>query len=191
VEKAISPEGNPWTLAGTVVTGKVDRLEQHPALGIRLIDFKTSSPWDAQKRKRRTVSEHHLTPLRKSQSKEDFPAWSLARQSDESTLRWADLQLPLYCLALAKLYPAERVVTAHATLGRTEADVGLDVWEALEGSLIESAQACAEGVIQQVQRRVFWPPVENAGRGDEFDEMLFGDPLMAVDPTALVEGAKA
>jgi ATP-dependent helicase/nuclease subunit B len=185
VETPISPEGDPWTLAGMTVSGTVDRVERHERLGVRLIDFKTASPYDSQRRTRRSVEEYHLSRLKRGEDPSAYPAWQLTRLAGGEPARWTDLQLPLYRLAMARRFPGEAITTAHVTLGKTKVDIGLDPWPALDGAQLESAKACAEGVIAAVRERVFWPPSEKLRYGDEFGRLFLGDPLAAVDPRRL------
>lgn len=189
-ESRISPEDDPWTLGGMKITGTVDRVERHDEHGIRLLDFKTHSPYDAAKRARKTVEEYHVARLKRAESPSDFPEWKLTRFSSGADGRWIDLQLPLYRLAMERRYPGEAISTAHVTLGKTKADIGLDVWPELEGPLLERARACAEGVTAAIRAREFWPPAERLPFGDDFGKLFFGDPLEAVEESALLAAAE-
>ena len=180
-ETRISPDGDPWTLDGMMISGVVDRMERHEQFGVRLIDFKTYSPYNSVKRERRTVEEYHLTNIKRTEHAEDFPQWSLTQNSNGEPARWTDLQLPLYRLAMERRYPGEKIQTAYATLGKTKIDIALDPWPALEGPQLASAKACAEGIINAVRQRTFWPPTEKVRYADDFDALFFGDPIKAVD----------
>jgi len=184
-ETRISPEDDPWTLAGMTINGTVDRVERHNQLGVRLIDFKTRSAFDVQKKMRKTVENYHLTPLKRGEEPESHPAWSLVTSSDGTAARWVDLQLPLYRLAMERRFPGEKITTAHVTLSKTKPEVGLDEWSGLDGPLLDSALACAEGVINAIRVRAFWPPSEKLPYGDDFGALFFGEPLEAVDPSLL------
>lgn len=184
-ETYISPKDEPWTLADMIVTGVVDRVERHEQLGIRLIDFKTHSVFDAQSKSRRTVEDYHLQPLKRSEDPELLPEWRLALRSDGKTGRWTRLQLPLYRLAMGKRFPGEKITTAHVTLSKTKPEIDLDEWPGLDGALLEGARACAEGVIAAIRNREFWPPAEKLPYGDDFGHLFFGEPLEAVDPSLL------
>jgi len=184
-ETRISPEGNPWQIGPMIISGIVDRVERHPQLGIRLIDFKTYSPSTAHKGERKGVEDYHLTKLKRSEDPALLASWSLTTNSQGEVARWSDLQLPLYHLAMQHRYPNEKIHTAYATLGKTKGDVGIDAWTDLEGSQLESAQACAEGIINSVLSRHFWPPVEKVPFEDDFDPLFFGDALKAVDASLI------
>jgi ATP-dependent helicase/nuclease subunit B len=184
-ETRISPEGNPWQIGPMIVSGIVDRVERHPQLGIRLIDFKTYSPSTAQKGERKGVEDYHLTKLKRTEDPALLAPWSLTTSSQGHAVRWSDLQLPLYHLAMQQRYPNEKIHTAYATLGKTKGDVGIDAWPDLEGHQLESAKACAEGIISAVLSRHFWPPAEKVPFADDFDPLFFGDPLKAVDASLI------
>jgi ATP-dependent helicase/nuclease subunit B len=180
-ETRISPEGNPWQIGPMIISGIVDRVERHPQLGIRLIDFKTYSPSAAHKGERKAVEDYHLTKLKRSEDPALLLPWSLTTTSQGEAARWSDLQLPLYHLAMQQRYPNEKIHTAYATLGKTKGDVGIDAWTDLEGAQLESAQACAVGIINAIRSRHFWPPVEKVPFEDDLDSLFFGDALKAVD----------
>ncbi|HBJ86601.1 MAG TPA: hypothetical protein DDZ88_22640 [Verrucomicrobiales bacterium] len=184
-ETRISTKEEPWTLAGMIVSGVVDRVERHEQLGVRLIDFKTRSAFDVQKKIRKTVENYHLTPLKRGEEPESHHAWSLVTSSDGTASRWVDLQLPLYRLAMERRFPGEKITTAHVTLSKTKPEIGLDEWPGLEGPLLDSARACAEGIIAAIRERQFWPPSEKLPYGDDFGSLFFGEPLEAVDPSLL------
>lgn len=184
-ETRISPEGDPWQIDGMTVSGVVDRVERHPDRGVRLIDFKTYSPYNSVKRERRSVEEYHLALIKRTEEAADFPEWSLTQNSKGADARWTDLQLPLYRLSMERRYPGARIHTAYATLGKTKIDIALDPWPELEGERLASARTCAEGIIQAIRQRDFWPPARKTTYESEFDVLFFGDALKAVDAGAI------
>lgn len=185
-ETRISPEGDPWMIADMVISGVVDRVERHEKQGIRLIDFKTYSPSSAKNGDRRSVEDYHLAKIKRTEDESSFPAWVLTRNRDGELARWIDLQLPLYRLAMERRHPGEKIQTAYATLGKTKADISVDEWPELEGAQLDSARACAEGVINAVRSKTFWPPAEKLPYTDPFGSLFFGDVLAAVDPSELL-----
>ena len=188
-EAPISPEGDAWTIGETVIRGVVDRIEEHPQHGIRLVDFKTYSPTAAGTGDHKSVEDYHLAKIKRTEDAASFAPWQLCQNSQGEEARWTDLQLPLYRMAMERRFPGRVIQTAYATLGRTKADVTLDVWPGLEGPLLESARECAEGVLAAIHARRFWPPAEKLPYGDDFGHLFFGDPLAAVDSSALVAAA--
>jgi ATP-dependent helicase/nuclease subunit B len=184
-ETPLSPEADPWKISDMIVSGVVDRVERHEEHGIRLIDFKTHSPSTALGGDRKHVEEYHLARLKRSESEENFPSWMLTQNSLGETVRWTNLQLPLYRLAMERHHAGEKIHTAYANLGKTKADVSLDSWLDLEGRLLESARTCADGIVSSIRARAFWPPTEKLTYGDDFGHLFFGDPQMAVDPSLI------
>lgn len=184
-ETRLSPKDDPWQLAGMTISGRIDRIEQHARHGVRLIDFKTRSTFDAAKKMRKTVENHHIVSLKRTEEAESFSAWSLVTSSEGAASRWSDLQLPLYRLAMERRFPGEKITTAHVTLSKTKPEIGLDAWSTLDDALLESARMCAEGVITAIRQRQFWPPAEKLPYGDDFEALFLGEPLDAVDASQL------
>lgn len=181
-EASFGFEDAPFELDGVAIRGRIDRIEEHPEKGLRVIDFKTHSPY--QSNKFRSVEAYHLAPLSRNDDPENYPEWRIGTNHEGKDCRWNDLQLPLYLLAMREQLGSGQVIqTAHATLGQSQRDVVLDCWEGLEGELLESAHACARGVIASVKEQIFWPPTRDALRWDDYKELL-GD-----DPEETVEGA--
>ncbi|MEM7698392.1 MAG: PD-(D/E)XK nuclease family protein [Verrucomicrobiota bacterium] len=185
-EEAFGSEGWPFELSGITIRGRIDRIDHHPEHGFRVIDFKTLSPM--QGGKLRGVAEYHLSPLKKADAPEDFPEWQLVEH--EGTLkRWTDLQIPLYRLAMASQSDdrAESPITCgYATLGKSEPEVRLDLWEDLDAELLESARRCAIGALESIRSGRFWPPMsEPPPRWDPYSEILGADPSATIDPALL------
>jgi len=184
-ETRLSPKDDPWSLSGMTISGRIDRIERHEQFGVRLIDFKTRSAFDVQKKTRKTVENYHLTSLKRGEDPDSLPAWSLVTSNEGVNSRWIDLQLPLYRLAMERRFPGERITTAHVTLSKTKPEIGLDEWVGLDGSLLDSARDCAEGIITAIRERQFWPPAEKLPYSDDFGALFFGEPLQAVDASLL------
>jgi len=134
---------------------------------------------------RKTVENHHIVSLKRTEEAESFSAWSLVTSSEGAASRWSDLQLPLYRLAMERRFPGEKITTAHVTLSKTKPEIGLDAWDTLDGALLESARVCAESVITAIRQRQFWPPAEKLPYGDDFEALFLGEPLDAVDASQL------
>ncbi len=190
-ETPLSTDDHPFALAGRVISGRIDRIEEHEDGRLRVFDFKTHAVYDSGKHRNRTVSEYHIAPIKRTEDPESFPEWARVENADGKAARWVDLQIPLYRLALAQRFPGREIEAGHIALGPTEAEVVLDVWEGLDAELLESAKACAEGVIEAVKARTFWPPAERLPWSDPFEELLFGEPEESVDPAALLDSPDA
>lgn len=185
VESSLHSEETPFLLAGMSVHGRIDRIEEHPKHGLRVLDFKTSS---VLKDGKKTV-DSHLGNLRRAESPEDCKAWQLVTLTDkkgkEKTMKWIDLQIPLYCIGLAERYPGCPITAGYAALGDTEDAVGLDVWGDLDDELLRHAKECAEGVITSIQKGIFWPPMDRPPSWDTFADILFPTPIATVDASGV------
>ena len=74
-------------------------------------------------------------------------------------MRWTDLQLPLYVLALRNQFPNTPVNAGYVCLPKTQADVEFALWPALAApELLASAEACALAAADAILARRFWPP---------------------------------
>lgn len=166
----LSDEEFAFEILGMPVRGRIDRVERHPDLGFRVFDFKTFSPMEYNRIK--TVDRYHLTSLKRSEDPDMFPDWALCQDEKGKWLRWVDLQVPLYRIALGERFPDTPVSAGYVTLGKTESEVRIDVWESLNEERLASARACAEGVIESIRNRNFWPPNEQMPAWDEFREIL-------------------
>lgn len=185
-EAAFGTDEWPFEIDGMPIRGRIDRIEEHPELGLRVIDFKTGNSFKAKKH---VAADSHLTALKRNESPEDFEAWSLFEDEGGKVKRWTDLQLPLYLLAVRPLHPARPLTAAYVTLGQTQPEVAVEPWEELGGELLESARNCAVGIVQAVRSGIFWPARDLDVPWDDFGEILAPDSASTVDPRLLL-GAK-
>jgi ATP-dependent helicase/nuclease subunit B len=185
-EVAFGTDDWPFQIDGMPVRGRIDRIEEHPELGLRVIDFKTGNGYKAKKH---VAADSHLTALKRNESPKDFEAWSLFEDEAGKVKRWTDLQLPLYLMAVGPLHPGRPLTAAYVTLGQTQPEVALEPWEELGGELLESARICAAGIVHAVRSGVFWPAKDLNVPWDDFKEMFVPDAASAVDPRLLL-GAK-
>lgn len=124
----IRVDGVPFT-----ITGKIDRIDVHPQLGHRIMDYKTGdsgkSP-DKTHRRRVAGGQSHA---------------------------WLDLQLPLYLDLAEALGVGRGAEVGYFNLPKKEADTGFVAagWDAAE---LEEATALRDEVIRKVRAGVFWPP---------------------------------
>ena len=174
-----------WTFVidGMPVTGRIDRIERHPAEGLRVFDFKTLSPMENGRRK--TVDRFHLVNVKRTEDPGTFPDWARTVDAKGRELRWIDLQVPLYHLALSRRFPGESITAGYVTLGRTAEEIALDLWHDLDESILNSALDCAVGVTRAIRGGIFWPPNEQMPEWDEFRAMLSPTAAVAVDAGAL------
>ena len=177
VESYLAPKDEPFSIGGMAIHGMIDRIESHPKLGLRIIDFKT-------KKKPTPVDEAHLKRLTRNETSADFPDWAVVSHNGKDH-HWVNLQVPIYLLALRERFPNRILTSGYVALGMAQNGVRLDLWEDLSDELLESARQCALGVITGIQGKHFWPPSEKV-RYDDFKDILFNDPEAAVNPLNLL-----
>ncbi|MCF3649975.1 PD-(D/E)XK nuclease family protein [Synoicihabitans lomoniglobus] len=144
------------------VRGKIDRIDRHDDGRVRVIDYKTSdapaAPLDA-----------HLGRVREADlARPEWLRWEWAGKEK----RWVDLQLPLYCRALAADYGTE-LSCAYFNLSKAVGETDLSFWPEGDPALQAAAEACAEHIAAAIGAGEFWPPVEEMGWGDEDWATLF------------------
>ncbi|MCH2063023.1 MAG: PD-(D/E)XK nuclease family protein [Roseibacillus sp.] len=176
-ESDLDSEDAPWIVNGIRITGKIDRIERQSSdESLRVLDFKTG--------RLKTPRAAHLRNLRGNEDPSQLPPWMMV-SGGKRMQRWIDLQLPLYLLALRARGGQEPMAAGYVTLGRAKSEVALELWEDLDEDLLTAAMNCAEGVIDSITARRFWPPAERMD-WDDFETILLGDPGRAIDPVNLL-----
>jgi ATP-dependent helicase/nuclease subunit B len=147
-------------VGGLEVRGTIDRIDRHEPSGAwRVLDYKTS---DTAMPPHRT----HLRPFRPGD--ERLPPWMRMTVYGREMV-WADLQLPVYLRALSRELPTGAAVDCgYVNLPKATGETALALWPELTGSLLSSAQACAEGVAAKILEGEFWPPAEIDPERDPF-----------------------
>ncbi|MEX1016723.1 MAG: PD-(D/E)XK nuclease family protein, partial [Phycisphaeraceae bacterium] len=132
----ITVDDQPFTLSG-----RIDRIDHHPDLGYRIIDYKTG---DTAKRPEQT---HH--------------------KKVDGQPTWTDLQLPLYLDLAHPLGVHGKVELGYMNLPKKLADVRLHV-AAWDGDALDDARATRDAVIRHLRNHTFWPPSAPPTFADEF-----------------------
>jgi ATP-dependent helicase/nuclease subunit B len=165
------------------IMARIDRIDRHRDSGrLRVLDYKTGAVDGVEKAHRSQVSAstklpNHVPP--------DCPViHSAGRRGKPASVRWINLQLPLYAVALVgngEPLPEP----SYFTLGSTEADVGIQCWTDFDEVDLAAARDCAEWVVGKIAARTFWPPAEKV-RYDDFAALTAGRPLeeMFAEPPA-------
>ena len=86
---------------------------------------------------------------------------------------------------MAECFSAGNIYSGWRPLGKTEAEVRIDVWDSLDETSIASARTCAQGVIAAIRKGIFWPPSEQLPDWDEHRDSLSPTAAEAVDPEGL------
>ncbi len=158
-------------IEGVLVRGKIDRIDRHRQTGrIRIMDYKTSE-------KAGKPEDAHLGSLSKDR---EWPEYARVEVSGREK-RWTDLQLPLYAMLLSS-DPGlpEPFELGYFNLPKALNDTGVVLWNNFSQALLESANACARGVINDIKSRRFWPPSPKTWH-DEFESLFTADPALCVN----------
>ncbi|WP_432798898.1 PD-(D/E)XK nuclease family protein [Poriferisphaera sp. WC338] len=124
----IEVDGEPFE-----IRGKIDRVDEHPEYGLRLLDYKTSD-----------IGKHPEQVHRKG------------RKDAKS---WIDFQLPLYEVIARGQGLSGQMQMGYVNLPRKSEEAGMKLADWSDEVLVEAREACNE-IIRQVRGRVFWPPAE-------------------------------
>ncbi len=159
-----------FRIGGLVIRGTIDRIEKHEKTGdVRVLDFKTSA-------KPSKAEFAHLATFGRFESPEDYPEWSHTENSEGKACRWVNLQVPLYLIALRQHFgDSVSLSGGYFNLPRAIGETGIDLWDSLTGRQLAGAESCAQGVVEAIQNRQFWPPRQRP-RYDDFSGILFGIP---------------
>ena len=145
----VTVDGQPFS-----IVGRIDRVDVHPQLGYRLLDYKTSSV-----------------------GKDPIKSHVVVRDGCEA---WVDLQLPLYqMLGVSEgvLASGRPVSLGYVSLPKKLADASLVAVEWPQ-TLLEQAYSQRDEVIRKLRDQVFWPPAEPARYSDDYS-LLCGDEVIA------------
>jgi hypothetical protein len=138
---ALDAPGGPFTL-----TGRIDRIDHHPRLGYRLIDYKTGDAGD-----------------------EPLKAHFNARDG------WTNLQLPLYTLLAESAGMCDVLDAGYFVLPRKQNDAGYKPMDWGRAPLDDAIDKARE-VIANLRAALFWPPKvldESTLEHDEFAGVVY------------------
>ncbi len=162
---------------GYEIRGTIDRIDRHADGRLRILDYKTSD-----QAKKTPFAVHLVSPrehdVRPYVGVEVVPSGKKQKQWKH----WSNLQLPLYIAFARAIYPEAKSISAgYVQLTKAVSDVGISVWDELDDTLVASAMDCARGVIGDLKRRVFGPPLVDFN-DDVFDERWWPEFLETVKP---------
>ena len=161
-----------FKIGGLTVRGKIDRTEQREVDGViefRVIDYKSSD-------KSSKPDEAHAAVLGSRSDPSRYSRQALASLSggDVPEVAWKNLQLPLYVEQLRRQHGDQvRVRCGYFNLPKAAAEAGICEWTDYDHGWHRAAMTCAEGVVDAIQRGVFWPPsTEVKSTYDEFSDLI-------------------
>ena len=161
-------------MEGVQIRGKIDRVDRHRQTGqIRLLDYKTSE-------KGGVPEEAHFGSLSADRECPEYARIEVAGKQR----RWIDLQLPLYAILLSSS-PELRgpFELGYFNLPKAVDDTSVVLWDDPSSALLESARACAGGVVSDIKSRRFWPPAQKP-KYDDFESLFPADPASCVNAEA-------
>jgi ATP-dependent helicase/nuclease subunit B len=174
-ERKISADGDaPLRIGGLALSAQIDRIEEHPDLGLRIVDYKTyATP--------KKPGQTHLGPPGANRF---LPETAVSVEGKDR--RWVDLQLPLYRHIAEHLFPGRPVRTAYFILPADPSQTGIAEFEMSE-EVFASAIHCAGAIADLVCRGVFWPPQPPPGSWDDPFAPLFlnGTPEAGIAPETI------
>jgi hypothetical protein len=157
----ITVDGQPFT-----IKGKIDRIDRHDTLGLRVYDYKTG---DSENKPERI---HHT--------------------GCGAERRWVDLQLPLYRNLCDALDVTGAVELGYFNLPKKLDKVGPVMAEWKEADLAQAFET-RDAVIRALREQRFWPPAD-APRHPDGLERLCADAVMQrqelIVQSALAGGAR-
>ena len=129
--------------AGLPLSAKIDRIEENGDR-VRVLDYKTHTTAKApDKVHLQSVSRAFLPEARTT--------------FDGKQKAWVDLQLPLYRKIAEKIIPDKKIETGYLVLAADPEESDVMAFDLTE-ELMDSALSCAEAVVAQLTKGVFWPP---------------------------------
>ncbi|MGK0186080.1 MAG: ATP-dependent helicase/nuclease subunit B [Verrucomicrobiales bacterium] len=169
----------PWEIGGTQIVGMIDRIDRNDRTGaVRVLDYKTSN-------KATQPADAHLMYLKRTEDPDALRQWLLFERPDGRMMRWVNLQLPLYVLALRRGIDGDTPISAgYFNLPRAAGDTAITTWVGLHENVLEQAMLCAESAAKAILAEEFWPPAAKP-RFEDFDRLFFGSAEESVAPSGL------
>ncbi|MEZ5328920.1 MAG: PD-(D/E)XK nuclease family protein [Verrucomicrobiales bacterium] len=166
----------PWEIGGLQISGTIDRIDRNRNTGaVRVLDYKTAN-------KPTPPADAHLARLKRTENPDELRQWLLFDRPDGRKMRWINLQLPLYVLALRRGLDLDTPISAgYFNMPRAAGDTAISTWDGLNGDLLEQAMQCALAATKAIRAEEFWPPAARP-RYEDFGRLFFGDVSESVAP---------
>lgn len=170
--KVLAGEEEPVESEGSLrIVGMVDRIDFHPEKGVfRLIDYKTSDKGSKQ-----------LHLKKSSLRSEEYPDYFFF-EWDGKTMRWMNLQLPLYRIWAEKALvnkDGQGLEVGIYNVPALEDKIGANMWLELDDELMEEAIICCGGIIKDLFNPADHKPASKV-EYDDFADLFFHSPEEAV-----------
>ncbi|MDA0811267.1 MAG: PD-(D/E)XK nuclease family protein [Verrucomicrobia bacterium] len=166
----------PWEIGGLQISGTIDRIDRNRNSGaIRVLDYKTAD-------KPTPPADAHLAPLKRTENPDELRQWLLFDRSDGRKMRWINLQLPLYVLALRRGVERDTPISAsYFNMPRAAGETAISTWNGLNEDVLEQAMHCAAAAAKAIRAEEFWPP-SSRPKYEDFGRLFFGDAQESVAP---------
>lgn len=170
---------DPVNISGVEIRGRIDLIEQHPELGLRILDYKTAA------RSLHPRKAH----IKASRGVDGGPEWKFTEIGGKRH-HWTNLQLPLYSEIMTNYYSeTERkgrlVGAGYVNVPAAVSESAVIVWEDLDDPLLASARLCATKVIGAIRQGIFLPAADRL-TFDDYKALIF-DSVEASFDTAELE----
>ena len=149
-----------WDIDGQLISMQVDRIDFHPEMGWRVLDYKTSAKADVPR-------SAHLR--RSSEKRREFgPGLPASRGAPEV---WKNVQVPLYAAFVQKWKDLDQVPQiGYVNLPSTLNDVGFEMWEDFDAFKLSNAMQWSIEIIRAMRAGLHWPPVVLTGAEASYDD---------------------
>lgn len=172
----------PWDIEGQPISMQVDRIDFHPDLGWRVLDYKTSAKADVPR-------SAHLR--RASEKRREFGPTMIGSRGAEDA--WKNVQVPLYAAFVKQWQGLEKPpAIGYVNLPSTLNDVAFEMWEDFTSDKMDNAMEWSREIIRAMRDGLHWPPVELSGAEAGYDEFapLAPDGLEEAVQGSLIETMK-
>ena len=168
-----------WQMDGQPISMQIDRIDWHPDLGWRVLDYKTSARAD-------TPRGAHLR--RSSEKRREFGTPLPAVRGAPEV--WKNVQVPLYAAFVQEWKQLEQAPKiGYVNLPSTLNDVGFEMWEDFDALKLSNAMQWSTEIINAMRAGLHWPPVGLTGAEAGYDDfaLLAPDGLEKAVAGPLVE----
>lgn len=160
---------NRFAIEDIPLRGTVDCIEHNPDTDhYRIIDYKTSA-------KPKPPAERLFGPFPGHLDRTVFGPEETVPIDGKRDMRWIDLQLPLYAIAVEQLLGFE-TTTAYFNIPHDPGETALVPFAEDSPEIRESAFACAAHVLRSIRAGVFEPARRRPSPMDEFSAIAVEDP---------------
>lgn len=170
-------------IAGIVLHGRIDRIDEAPDGRLRILDYKTSE------KAKDPAYDLWGAPVKSEENDVYRLDYALVKTPAGKEKQWKDIQLPLYKHILQQEFPDSEIECGYFNLPRAVTETGVKIWEtpASEADYIAAAVECAGAVIEDIKEGRFWPPAKRVPY-DDFATLFLENPSHTFIPSTAESG---